>query len=111
MSNAHEVLAAAMGRTAPLPPVQQDVLPIQDLLITEPTKAEMLQHAGDAIYWAGRTRNAAVALAVLLMICVLYILYSAYRRYRGPRLAPVPLSYKQQRHVLVNYTAGAQEKK
>lgn len=115
MSNAHEVLAAAMGRTVPLP--APDTVPLAatatrvEMDLYEEKKEEILKHASDALYWAGRARNAALVLAVLLAVWVLYILFNAYRRYRGPQLAPVPLSYKQQRHVLVNYTAGARQKK
>jgi hypothetical protein len=83
MSNAQEILAQAMG----LPP------PRAIASGAEP-------HIDTSFYYAAVARNTLIAVCMLLVLWLLYLVVQAARRSRGPRLAPVPLDYREQRRLM-----------
>lgn len=104
-SNARDVLAAAMGKTID---VIKKELPKQEVAELRVEINELVQQSS---YWAGRSRDAALAIAVLLTIWLVVILCTAYRRRRGPQLEPVPLDFKNQKRLLRSHAAEQNETK
>lgn len=91
-SNAQEVLAQAMGRPAPPPPVPIATVPTMTVIEA--------QQSSEILMWAGRARNGLVITSLFLALLVIYIVVQAYRRHRGPRLKPVPWDYKEQKRLM-----------